>query len=64
MSAEERIATLEAEMADLERRFRHMAVYVAGLVVHHELPDVAALSGPGAGQGRPAHLRLVDGAGS
>jgi hypothetical protein len=60
-AAEERIAALEAEVAELERRFSNMAVRVAALVVHHEMPDAAALPGHGAGQTRPARLRLVPG---
>jgi hypothetical protein len=60
-AAEERIAALEAEVAELERRFSNMAVRVAALVVHHEMPGPAALSGLGPGQSRPAQLRLVPG---
>lgn len=53
-AAEERIAALEAELADLKQRFGNMAV-------HHEMPDAAALPGHPAGQTRPARLRLVPG---
>ena len=62
-AAEDRIAALKAEVAELERRFSNMAVRVAALVVHHEMPGPAALSGLGLGPGpsRPAQLRLVPG---
>ena len=62
-AAEERIAAVEAELADLKQRFGNMAVRVAALVVHHEMPGPAALSGLGLGPGpsRPAQLRLVPG---
>jgi hypothetical protein len=61
-AAEERIAALEAEMADLNQCSTNMAIQLAALVVGHDLPNLVPLSGPGPGQTRPAHLRLVEGA--
>jgi hypothetical protein len=57
MSAEDRIAALEAEVAKLKQCLSVQAIRVAALVVHHDMADAAALPDPG--PLRPCHLTLV-----